>query len=252
MDDTPQGPPPTPPDVPPPAPPADPPPAAPPPAEASGGPPPSDQVNLGRYLSEGWQLFVENPALMLGAFAIVFVLLLVSAITVIGPLLLVGPLMAGYYAIVDRLRSGQDAEFGDLFGGFSDFGRTCVAGLLVVLVFILGAVVELVIGFVLSYIPCLGTIVALVVNIGISIVTAAVTMFIIPAVALTSKTAVEALNDNVGFAQNYVAPAMLLALVHLGLSLLGTAVCIVGLLIAMPVAAGFTVAAYRDYVMPRL
>jgi uncharacterized membrane protein len=195
---------------------------------------------------------VENPALMLGAFAIVFILLLVSAITVIGPMLLVGPLMVGYYAIVHKLRHGEEAEFGDLFGGFSDFGRTCVAGLLVVLVFILGLAVELAIGFILSYIPCLGQLLAVVVNIGVSVVTAALTMFILPAVAMTSKTAVEALNDNIRFAQTSVGPALLLALVHIGLSLLGTAVCLVGLLIAMPVAAGFTVAAYEDYVQPRL
>jgi uncharacterized membrane protein len=90
------------------------------------------------------------------------------------------------------------------------------------------------------------------VNIGIAVVTAALTMFIIPAVALTSKPAMVAFNDNIRFAQSFVAPALLLALVHLCLSIAGTAVCLVGLLVAMPVAAGFTVAAYRDFVTPRV
>jgi len=254
MNDTPQGPPTTPPDAPPPAPPpAEPPPVAPPHTpDDSGGSPPTDRVDLGRYLNDGWQLFTKNPAILIGAFAIVFILLLLSAITVVGPLILVGPLMAGYYGIVEKLREGKDVEFGELFAGFSDFARTCVAGLLVVLVFILGAVVELATGLILSYVPCLGQILAIVVNIGVSIVTAALTMFILPMVVVTSKTAVEALTDNVRFAQAYVAPALLLALVHIGLSILGTAVCVVGLLVTMPVAAGFTMAAYQDYCAPRI
>ena len=110
MEDTPQGPPTTPTDPPPPPPPpADPPPVAPPPPESSGGSPSSDRVDLGKYLSEGWRLFIENPAILIGAFAIVFVILLLSAITVIGPLILMGPLMAGYYTIVQKLRNGEDA-----------------------------------------------------------------------------------------------------------------------------------------------
>lgn len=250
LDDTPKTPPPPPTDPPPPPAPApvDPPP---PPADA-GGPVGGDRVDLGGYLSQGWQLFAENPALLGGGFAIVFIILLLSSITVVGPLLLVGPLMAGYYGIVEKLRNGQQAEFGELFAGFSDFGRTCVAGLLVVLVFVLGAVVNLIVGFVLSGIPCLGQILGFALGLAVSVVTAAATLFILPTVAVSSRSATDALTDNIGFLKAFAMPALLLGAVHIGLSLVGSALCIVGLLVTIPVASGFVMAAYHDYYIPRV
>ena len=252
MDETP-GTPPPPPSEPPPATPPPAPPAEPPPVPTTAdGPPPGDRVDLGGYLGQGWQLFAENPALLGGGFAIVFVILLLASITVVGPLILAGPLMAGYYGIVQKLRNGQETEFGELFVGFSDFARTCVAGLLVLLVFILGAVVNLVAGFVLGGIPCLGQIVTFVLGLAISVVTAGATLFVLPAVTVSPKSATDALGDNVRFLQAYPTPALLLGLVHIGLSLLGSALCIVGLLVTMPIAAGFVMAAYDDYYTPRV
>ncbi len=248
MNDTPQGPPTPPPEMPPPAPPTEP-----PPAQVDSGPPSSgDRIDIARYLNEAWQLFVENPALLLGGFAIIFLILLLSAITVVGPLILVGPLMVGYYAVIEKLRNGQDAEFGELFGGFSDFARTCIAGLLVVLVFIAGAAIELIAGMILNGLPCLGQILSLVLSVGVSLVIAALTMFILPRVTVSSAAPVDALSENVAFAQKNMTPAMLLAAVHLGLSLLGSALCIVGLLITIPIASAFVMAAYHDYYAPRV
>jgi hypothetical protein len=248
MDDTHNGPPSPPPEGPPPAPPAEP-----PPAPVDDSPPPAgDRVDVGRYLSEGWQLFTENPALMLGGFAIVFLILLISAITVVGPLVLVGPLMVGYYGIIEKLRNGRDAEFGELFAGFSDFARTCLAGLLVVLVFIIGAAVELVAGLILNHLPCIGQILSIVISLGVSLVTAALTLFVLPTVTLTPKSPMDALTANIEFAQKFMVPALLLAAVHIGLSLLGSALCLIGLLVTVPVASGFVMAAYHDYYAPRV
>lgn len=230
------------------------PPAAPPLAEPP--PPPrapstSDRVDLGGYFNRAWQLFTNNAALLVGGFAIVFILLLLSAITVIGPLILAGPLMAGYYGMIQRLRDGRETEFGELFAGFQDFANTCIAGLLVILVFVAGAAVELAAGFVLSHIPCLGQIVAILLNLAISLVMVAATMFIIPAVAVSSTPPVDALKDNVGFAQRFVTPALLLAAVHLALSIVGSLLCVIGLLVTIPVASAFVMEAYHDFYRPR-
>ena len=73
-------------------------------------------------------------------------------------------------------------------------------------------------------IPCLGQILALVISVGVSLVTAALTLFILPAVTVTAKSATDALSDNVAFAQRFMTPALLLAAVHIGLSLLGSAI----------------------------
>jgi len=243
----------TPPSPPPAEPPPPPPPADPPPATSTAdGSPPGDRVDLGGYLGQGWQLFMENPALLGGGFAIVFGILLLSSVTVVGPLVLAGPLMAGYYGIIHKLRNGQPAEFGEVFAGFSDFARTCVAGLLVLLIFILGAAVDLVAGLILGGIPCLGQIVSFVLSLAVGVVTAGATLFVLPAVAITPRSATDALGDNLRFLQAHMTPALLLGAVHIGLSLLGSALCIVGLLVTMPVAAGFVMAAYDDFYGPRV
>lgn len=232
-----------------------PPPPPPPPATSPDTPRiPSgpDRVDVGGYLNRAWQLFTDNPGLLVGGFAIVFIILLLSAITVVGPLILAGPLMAGYYGIIQRLRDGQETEFGELFAGFQRFADTCIAGLLVILVFIIGAAIELAAGFILSHIPCLGQIIAVLLNLAISLVTVAATIFIIPAVAVSSTPPVDALGDNVRFARSFVTPALMLAAVHLALSILGSLACGVGLLLTIPVASAFVMEAYHDFYQPRV
>jgi len=228
------------------------PPAAPPPPQTPGTPGMADRVDLGGYLNRAWQLFTANPGLLVGGFAIVFIILLVSAITVVGPLILAGPLMAGYYGIIQRLRDGRETEFGELFAGFQDFARTCVAGLLVVLVLVIAAAISMIASFVLSHIPCLGQLLAVVVNLAVSVVAAAASMFVIPAIVVTNKAPVDSLSDNVRFAQRFVTPALLLAVVHVALGVVGSLVCLVGLLVTMPVACAFVMEAYHDYYRPRV
>jgi len=231
---------------------ADLPPAAPPPQAAPSHPSLPDRVDVGGYLNRAWELFTANAGLLVGGFAIVFIILLVSLITVVGPLILFGPLMAGYYGMIQRLRDGRETEFGELFAGFQDFARTCVAGLLVVLVMILGAAVSMIVGFILGHIPCLGQIVAIVINLAVSVVTAAATMFVIPTIVVTTGAPVDALSANVRFAQRFVMPALLLAVVQLALGIVGSLVCLVGLLVTMPVASAFVMEAYHDFYRPRV
>lgn len=226
-------------------------PPAPPPPEGPRETSMTNRIDLGAYLNRAWELFTANAGLLVGGFAIVFIILLLSAITVIGPLILAGPLMAGYYGMIQRLRDGRETEFGELFAGFQDFARTCIAGLLVVLILIIAAAVSMVVGFVLGHIPCLGQIVAVAVNLAVSVVAAAASMFVLPAIVVSTKAPVEALGDNVRFAQRFVTPALLLAAVHLALGIVGSLVCLVGLLVTMPVASAFVMEAYHSYYRAR-
>jgi uncharacterized membrane protein len=211
----------------------------------------TDRIDLGGYLNRAWELFTANAGLLVGGFAIVFIILVVSAITVIGPLILAGPLMAGYYGMIQRLRDGRETEFGELFAGFQDFARTCIAGLLVVLILIVAAAISMAVGFVLGHIPCLGQIVALAVNLAVSLVAAAASMFVLPAIVVSTKAPVDALGDNVRFAKRFVTPALLLAAVHMALGIVGSLVCLVGLLVTMPVASAFVMEAYHSFYRPR-
>lgn len=69
---------------------------------------------------------------------------------------------------------------------------------------------------------------------------------------LSPRSAVDALSDNVRFAQRFVTPALLLAAVHVALSLVGSMVCGIGLLVTMPVASAFVLEAYHHYYRPRV
>jgi uncharacterized membrane protein len=95
--------------------------AAPPP------PPPSGEVTAqtGRWISAGWDLIKGDW--------VPFVLMALVFLVVTGciPLVLNGPLMAGFHiACIRKLMSGR-AEVGDLFKAFNRFGATLLAFLVI-------------------------------------------------------------------------------------------------------------------------
>jgi uncharacterized membrane protein YesL len=223
------------------------PPAAPPPLSAPDRPAASDRVDLGGYLNRAWELFTANAGLLVGGFAILAIILAVSLLTVIGFFVLLGPLTAGYYGMIQKLRDGRDTEFGELFAGFQDFARTCIAGLFVAV----GWVIPSMVALILFNSPCLGPLLATAGYVAVGVVTAAATMFVLPAVVLSPRAPVDALRDNVGFAQRFVTPALLFAAVFVGLGLVGGVACGIGLLVTGPLASAFVMEAYHDYYRPR-
>jgi hypothetical protein len=118
---------------------------------------------------------------------------------------------------------------------------------LVVLVLVVAAAASMIVGFILGHIPCLGQILAFAIGLAVSVVAGAASRFIIPAIVVTAKAPVEALGDNVRFAQSFVTPALLLAAVHVALGMVGSLVCLVGLLVTMPVACSLRDGGYCDY-----
>ena len=88
---------------------------------------PSDEpLNIGAAMSDGWALFKEHMGLMIGAGAIFFGILMVAgllgAIIPAAQLLVQGPLMGGMILLTLKLSREGDAEIGDLFLGFKNYG----------------------------------------------------------------------------------------------------------------------------------
>jgi uncharacterized membrane protein len=83
-------------------------------------------LDVGRAISEGWQAMLDNFPLWLGVGVVATLLILVSALTVIGIFLLVPVLLWGsiraLLAMFDRR-----GEFGQIFSGFSDYGSSLVS-----------------------------------------------------------------------------------------------------------------------------
>jgi hypothetical protein len=83
----------------------------PPPAAAPG----AATVNMGKWLSDGWQVYKNDP----GTFSLAFlVMCLLSLVTLT---LLAGPLLAGFYHMVFKSMRGERPPVGDLFKGMDRF-----------------------------------------------------------------------------------------------------------------------------------
>ncbi len=88
-------------------------------------PPATVDVQSGRWIGEGWRLVQSDLVMMVLAGLIVF--LVAGAV----PVVLQGPMYAGYYIyIANRLLYGR-AEVGDIFKGFNYFVPALVASLLI-------------------------------------------------------------------------------------------------------------------------
>lgn len=75
-----------------------------------------------------------------------------SAMTIIGPLLLIGPFYLGYISFLKSVKAGgEDARFERLFDGFNDFGRGVGALILVAIFVYLWALLLVIPGLIMSY-----------------------------------------------------------------------------------------------------
>ncbi|MBW4656116.1 MAG: hypothetical protein KME20_24210 [Kaiparowitsia implicata GSE-PSE-MK54-09C] len=96
-------------------------------------------VDMGKYLSRGWELFQKNIGGFIG-----FALVLAALVIVVGVLperldflgtlasvVLTGPLAAGWYYVTFRLMKQQVPTFNDFFLGFNNFLPLFLANLLV-------------------------------------------------------------------------------------------------------------------------
>ena len=81
--------------------------------------------DIGLCVSEAWAGTWANFPLWLGAGLVLTVLMMLSTLTVVGLLLAVPHLAFGATYFFLRMHD-REAEFGDIFAGFSDYGRVLV------------------------------------------------------------------------------------------------------------------------------
>ena len=73
-----------------------------------------------------------------------------ASFTFVGVLVLCGPLAVGLCIVFSTIANGEKAELEKMFGGFSNFGNTCVTGLLYTIFLALWTLIPIV-GIVKSY-----------------------------------------------------------------------------------------------------
>lgn len=86
-----------------------------------------------KYIERAFDLWKED-ILGFSLYALVsFLILMVSVFTLVGPLLLGGPLMAGYQIVAAKIARGEQHDFGDFFKGFDYFKDLFIQQLLIAL-----------------------------------------------------------------------------------------------------------------------
>ena len=86
------------------------------------------KLQFGPALKRGWQIFTKDPLnLILGA-----IIAGVLSLTIV----LAPAMSAGYFYLTRRVAMGEQAELGDVFHGFNDFGRYLLGGIIFLLAMI--------------------------------------------------------------------------------------------------------------------
>jgi len=181
-------------------------------------PPTGVHAQTGRWLGIGWQM-VKND---LGTFVVAT--LLYVLLNGVVPLILQGPLMAGFMILAFKKLLGRPAVVGDLFRGFNFFVPALVASLLIA-VFILA-------GTLACIIP--GLVVAAALNFTYAFIVDK-RMDFWPAIQASHAIVKQ---DYFGFTMFLIACALI--------NVLGALCCIVGLLVTVPMTFCAIAAAYQD------
>lgn len=112
------------------------------------------QFDMGKYISEGWDLFQKNAGAFIGFTALVVVITgimaLIPFIGSVGQMLVVVPLNAGFFIVARKLHRGEHTEFGDFFKGFDYFGGLVLASLIGGVMIVVGLVLLIIPGIYLA------------------------------------------------------------------------------------------------------
>jgi uncharacterized membrane protein len=196
------------------------------PSAFGGAPPPvwtppvSVQAHPGRWIGEGWQIVKAD----IGTFVLLAIVF--TALNAMVPLILQGPLIAGFHIFCLKKLLNRRTDFGDLFKGFNFFVPALVASLVISL-----------------FVFC-GTLLCIIPGLVVAAMYKFTYLFIVDKrmdfwPAMQASHAVVK-NDYFGF-------TMFLILAFL-VNVLGFLCCIVGLLVTMPVTFAAITVAYKEIV----
>src|ERR1039457_3499871 len=111
---------------------------------AAWTPPAVVEVHAGRWISEGWALVTAD----LGNYVLLALVFAVLSSAV--PVILQGPLIAGFHIFTMKKLMGRRAEFADLFLGFNYFVPTLVASIVIGLFVFAGTLLCVIPGLVVA------------------------------------------------------------------------------------------------------
>lgn len=91
------------------------------------------KFDIGRYLNDGWEIFKKEWLTFSIYSLLLFLIIMLAAMTIIGILFVAYPLMLGYFIGAHRVKTGQSLSIGDMFGGFKKIPQLALLTLIPVL-----------------------------------------------------------------------------------------------------------------------
>ncbi len=183
-------------------------------------PPAGVQVHTGRWIGAGWEMVKSD----LGVFVLMSLVFMILNSLV--PLILQGPLIAGFHIVCAKKLLDGRSEFADLFKGFNFFVPALVACLIITCFTFVGSIFCIIPGLVIAAMYQFAY------------------LFIIDKKmdfwpAMQASHAIVK-NDYFGFTLFFVALALL--------NIVGVLCCIVGVLATMPILFAAVTVAYKEIV----
>ena len=80
------------------------------------------KTDIGGYIRQGYKIFEKDAGNFIGYTVLYLIITTVASfIPFVGPLLVSGPLTAGFFIVARKIRKGETYEFGTFFKGFDYF-----------------------------------------------------------------------------------------------------------------------------------
>ncbi|MBN2357125.1 hypothetical protein JXO59_13490 [candidate division KSB1 bacterium] len=195
-------------------------------AKTTQQPQPAAQVNMGKWISEGWRMVEAEFGLFLLLGFVYSAVLAIAGSTAIGYYIVAGPLEVGFFYIIFERMRGKPVEIGGLGKGFEFFAPAVLASI-VMSVFIS-------IGFVLCIIP--------------GLLAVAVYQFTMPFILDKKMDFWQAMEASRKLLSQYMFEMTIFILVKAVIAIIGLLFCCVGIFAAIPVVMAATAFAYKDLV----
>ena len=110
-------------------------------------------LQVGELLGSAWTVFAKNVGILIGAYAVMAVILAGVNIVPLGGLatvVLMGPLLLGLVTLCMRFLRGEPADFGLLFSGFNNFLPAFLAQLVITIFTAIGLCLCIIPGLIVS------------------------------------------------------------------------------------------------------
>jgi len=186
------------------------------------------EISIGKWLNQGWEMITTDLGNFVLLTLIYLVLLIALSFTMIGELLISGPLTVGYFLIVFNKLKGKPFNINDITSGFNV--KMFIASLLASI--LVG--VFLTVGFILLIIP--------------GIVVWALYMFTFPYIAEKELDFWAAMEASRKLVSKHLFEFSVFALVQIIICFIGLLVFGVGLLVAIPLVYASIGFAFKDMV----